>query len=103
MLDHIDSYEISEWMAFEHAFGPIGPEYRDEALALIHDQLQLLCSMYGAVNWQDKNPVGEPKPIPRPSQVFLKEPEKDKDEYDEKALKEKAAAARALSMAFDHH
>lgn len=48
LLDRIDSHEISEWMAFERAFGPLGDEWSNEALAAIYDQLQILCAVMGS-------------------------------------------------------
>lgn len=70
MLACIDSPEIAEWMAFERAFGPIGHEWRDEMLASIHEQLQMLNFLYGAVNSEeDENPVPEPIRMPRPPDV----------------------------------
>lgn len=45
-------------MAFERAFGPLGDEWRDEALIGIHDQLQIL----GAVMGSDLERTQFPRP-----------------------------------------
>jgi hypothetical protein len=74
MLECVDSYEISEWMAYERAFGPLTGEYRDRALSAIYDQLLLANRMFGAVNFED-NPVPEDMPrLPHVDEVYrLKE------------------------------
>lgn len=69
MLECIDSYELAEWMAFERAFHPIGPDYRDEALAQIHDQLVLLNKMYGE-QFED-NPAEKLDRMIRPHEIML--------------------------------
>lgn len=74
MLACIDSYELSEWMAFERAFGPIGSEYNDRALMAIHEQLLLLCRMFGEVNFES-NPIGHPEKLrlPSPDEIYEKQ------------------------------
>lgn len=59
MLDRIDSHEISEWMAFERAYGPLGDEWSNEALAAIYDQLQVLCAVMGSD--ADRVPLRKPR------------------------------------------
>lgn len=62
-------------MAFERAFGPIGNEWRDEALASIQEQLQILRSCLG--DDSDK----EPMPRPR-AWAGADEPDESDDEDD---------------------
>lgn len=67
MLDRISAKEVSEWMAYEKATGPLGHQYSDDLLAHIHEQLQNLSYITGA-QYED-NPAGLPKRIPRPYQI----------------------------------
>jgi hypothetical protein len=69
LLDHIDSRELSEWDAFERAFGPLGDAYQKEALAAIHDKLEQLMYVIG-MEYGEENPVPKPEQYPRPSDVF---------------------------------
>lgn len=72
MLDSIDSYEISEWIAFERAFGPLGSGYNDRALAAIHAQITLLCGLIGKGNWGDDFDVDNlPSTIPLPDEMYV--------------------------------
>lgn len=68
MLSRISSYEITEWMAYEKAQGPLLSEYRDDMLASIHEQLQFLCHLYGSQF--EENPVDEPVKLPRPNDLY---------------------------------
>ena len=72
LLDSVTAFELSEWEAYERAFGPLGPQYRDNALAEIHEQLQMIAYILGAANTgkDQDNPVPEPKQVPRPHEVF---------------------------------
>lgn len=70
MLECIDSYEISEWMAYEKAFGPIGPDYRDRALAAIHTQIRQLCIMYGQVHTDGDFDADDIPIIPMPDEIY---------------------------------
>lgn len=68
MLERLDSRELSEWKAFERAFGPVGNEYRDEALASIQETSYFHAYVSGAQ--YEENPVPEPKPYLRPPEWF---------------------------------
>jgi hypothetical protein len=106
-LTRISSRELSEWEAYEREYGPINDRWRDDVLALVHEQLQQLNRLTGAAHFTSKNhrknPVPEPKKIPRPwviheeeepegeeledytsriQQDFWSEPEPDDDEED---------------------
>lgn len=93
MLEHVDSYEIGEWMAYERAFGPINSDWRDLALVAIHNQLAILNKMTGAAHFGENNPIkDEMPPLPKPSEMYLKPDEEpdgstiddiDDDEYEE--------------------
>lgn len=74
LLRSMDSLEVSEWQAYERAFGPLGTTYSDDMLAHIHEQLQLLTHVLGAVNTPkgEENPVPAPKDVPRPPDVYQK-------------------------------
>lgn len=40
MLASLTSRELSEWSAYERAYGPIDNDWRDETLAQIHELMQ---------------------------------------------------------------
>jgi hypothetical protein len=70
MLDGITSTEYRDWRAFEIANGPLDGRYSDEALASIHEQLQVVAFLVGAqLAGKRKNPVPKPKHFPRPSEA----------------------------------
>ena len=71
LLERVDSRELTEWMAFEKAFGPLGNDYEKEALATIQDSLNALMFLTGQISYGQKNPVPEPTKFPRPHQAFL--------------------------------
>lgn len=77
LLSRTTSYELAEWQAFERAYGPLGREYISDALASIHEQLQILNRMTGE-QFED-NPAAEPSKWPRPNDIFkpVKEDEGD--------------------------
>lgn len=66
----MDSREYSQWMAFERAYGPVGNEWSDEALASIQEQLQQLSYLLSQAKFTDKThrkgPVPKPERFPRP-------------------------------------
>lgn len=84
-MGRISSRELTEWMAFEREEGPIGPRWRDEMLAAIHEQLQRLSHLQGAAHFTDKkhrkNPVPSPKHYPRPHEIFHQDHD-DEERYD---------------------
>lgn len=71
LLHSMDSAEISEWQAYERAFGPLDHAYGDDMLARIHEQLQLLTHVQGAAGAGKDNPIPAPKRVPRPPDVFV--------------------------------
>lgn len=75
MLASIPSYELSEWEAYERAFGPLGKSYTEQALAQIADTLAILLRLYG--EQFEENPVPEPQQFPRPPQWFATEQHDD--------------------------
>jgi hypothetical protein len=79
------SREISQWVAYEQVAGPLGSRYSDDMLAAIHEQLQRLTQLTGAlfVVWGGgDNPAADPEKVKRPHEVFVKPlPPEDDPEY----------------------
>jgi hypothetical protein len=75
LLATVDSYELSEWVAYERVFGPIGSRYNDEMLAQQHEILQSVAYLLGAqvTPKGQKNPIPIPKHTPRPDEQFVQE------------------------------
>lgn len=69
----VDSHELTEWVAYEKAFGPLGSRYNDEMLAQQHELLQTLAYLTGAQVTQknQKNPIPSPRHTPRPDEQFV--------------------------------
>lgn len=80
MLSCVDSHEIAEWMAYERAFGPIGTDYNDRALAAIHAQITQLCIMYAQVNSEDDIDADAFPSIPMPEEYYGKKPDETEEE-----------------------
>jgi hypothetical protein len=74
MLTSMDSWEYTQWMAYEQAWGPLGGEYDSDALASIQEQLQQIAYLLGQAHFTDKNhkrgPIEKPSKFPRPHDVF---------------------------------
>lgn len=68
LLSTVDSFELSEWIAYEKAFGPLGNDYTHEVLASMHELQQALLHLYGAQ--LERNPIPVPKRFPRPDEAF---------------------------------
>ena len=84
LLETTDSYELSEWMAYENAFGPLGNEYRDDMLAAQHEMLQALRHTMGHLWSGEDNEIPEPVKLPRPNDLYdkvFKDPEDEEDDY----------------------
>lgn len=64
MLENVDSHEISEWMAYERAFGPIDNRWRDAALLAIHHELRTGNRMFEGKNWGEEGPLSRKKRDP---------------------------------------
>lgn len=73
MLDRIDSRELTEWVAYEHMFGPLGSQYADNQLASIEERLVFLTEVTGKRG--SKQQPKPPNPVPRPWELN-KEPAK---------------------------
>lgn len=73
-LARISSLELTEWAAYERAYGPINDRWRDDVLAMIHEALQQIMRLQGAAHFTSEkrknNPVPEPKKIPRPWNLY---------------------------------
>jgi hypothetical protein len=76
LLSRISSYELAEWEAYERANGPLGNDYMNEALASLHEAIQLNTFVIG-MGYGDENPVEKPIKYPRPTEVFKPPPEED--------------------------
>lgn len=82
MLSRISSYELTEWRAYELAFGPLDSSYRDEIAASSHEMLQAMRHTMGQLWATDgDNPVSEPQQLPRPHALY-RNPD-DEDDEDE--------------------
>lgn len=77
--------ELSEWEAYEREYGPVNDRWRDEVLAQLHELTQQQMRLLGAAHFTDKkhrkNPVPEPKRVPRPW-VIHEDDEEDQDPKD---------------------
>lgn len=82
----MDSYEFSQWIAFEQAHGPLGGEWTNEAIAGIHEQLQTIAYLLGQAHFTDKQhkngPVPKPEHLPRANE-YNKPPPSIVDNLDE--------------------
>jgi hypothetical protein len=81
LLDRMTSREISEWQAYEQATGPLGHAYMEEALASIHEQLQMLNRLTGA-QFED-NPAPNVQQWPRPPDIFARRAQESEDSQDD--------------------
>lgn len=70
MLHRMSAREVSEWIAYEKATGPLRG-YDEDLLAAVHEQLQLLNHLTGAANAGDDNPIPAPTKVRRPHEIFL--------------------------------
>jgi hypothetical protein len=86
-LAHISSWELSEWEAYEREYGPVNNLFQSEVLAQIHELIQQLNRITGAAHFTNKthrkNPVPEPKKVPRPWIHEEQEDPEDPDREDE--------------------
>lgn len=64
MLTRIGARELTDWEAYEQAFGPLGNIYAEDKLAGIHELLQAVLIGLGAT---DGNTVERQ---PRPNEIF---------------------------------
>lgn len=62
------SYEMTEWQAYEEAFGPVNGMWDRETLAQIHELLQTMAYIAGAQ--AEENPVPQPRTKDRPGSAF---------------------------------
>lgn len=69
-MKRISSYELSQWIAYERASGPLGQIYSQDMLAQIHEQLQAIQYILGAQAAGEESPVPIPFKQPRPSDIF---------------------------------
>lgn len=77
----MSSLELTEWMAFERACGPLGGYYDSDLLAGIHEKLQDILLLTGAQF--EENPAPQPQRIKRPNELYLPEEQEEEDEEDE--------------------
>jgi hypothetical protein len=88
MLRHVDSDELSEWMAYERAFGPLGNEWTASALIAIYAQLQNAVGILAVSGGADADDIEE-VPLHPPTEFYkdpelrgIPEPDDDENEYD---------------------
>lgn len=81
MLHRMSSRELSEWKAYEHKNGLLGPRWEQEMLREIHYQQQVaLHTMVGMkIKSGATNPVPDPERLPAPNE-FVKPPDEDGEE-----------------------
>lgn len=60
--------ELSQWIAYKRAFGPLGNSYLCEVMASVLEQLQQLTYLTGAVNGAE---LAKPQRIMRPRNIFV--------------------------------
>jgi hypothetical protein len=74
----MDSYEFSQWIAFERSHGPLGGEWDADALASIQEQLQQISYLLGQAHFTDKThkrgPIPKPERFPRPHESLRRIP-----------------------------
>ncbi|WP_415840191.1 hypothetical protein [Nocardiopsis gilva] len=73
LLTRIDARELTEWQAYELVYGPLGPAYEREMLALAVEGEQRTHHLMGAAHFTDDkhpNPIDPPERIARPSEWF---------------------------------
>lgn len=62
MLRRMSSYELSQWAAYEQAFGPLGTSYADDLLAGIFEAVQ--------ASYRDVEEDGPVEHFPRRHEFF---------------------------------
>lgn len=85
MLRHVDSLELSEWMAYERAHGPLDDKWTAAALIAIYEQLQLANRIEAAKmtdDIPDAVPLHPPTEFYRDDESRGVEVEDDDDEWD---------------------
>lgn len=70
LLDTVSSEELAELRAYEYINGPIGPQYVQETLAALHEQLQRVVSTIIAVNTKDEDDIPNVASYPRPYEIY---------------------------------
>jgi hypothetical protein len=62
------SRELSEWIAFEQVYGPIGMKWDREVAAQMHELTQATNHLLGGLMADEKHPnqVPQPESLPRP-------------------------------------
>jgi hypothetical protein len=78
MLNSMDSWEFSQWIAFERSHGPLGGEWNAEVLSSIQEQLQQVGYLLSQAHFTDKThkrgPVDKPERYSRPWEVMKSTP-----------------------------
>lgn len=70
LLETVSSRDLAELRAYERLNGPIGPQYIQESLACMHEQLQRIVAAVYAVNVKDEDDIPEVVAYPRPPEIF---------------------------------
>lgn len=74
LLTKISSYELTQWIAFERVNGPLGPQYSNDMLANIHEQLQAVQFILGRMSAGEDSPVPQPHKMLRAHEVLTHHP-----------------------------
>jgi hypothetical protein len=98
MLARIPSYELTEWKAYERAFGPLGQFYETDVMAAMHEQLQHIAALL------TQDGKGSVEHIPRPMEVWktVLDRQEAEDKVEEMSDEESnAAAVAAMNLMFE--
>lgn len=86
MLERITSPELTEWEAYERAYGPLGSVYSENKLAELHELMQALL-----LSFSTEENKGTVKRQPRPHEVWeaMVEAQAEADMTDEEREEQK--------------
>lgn len=68
MLARTPSYRLTEWMAYEQLFGPLGSQYESNQLASIEERLAYLTEVTAKKG--SKQQAKSPEHVPRPWELY---------------------------------
>lgn len=80
MLRHVDSLELSEWIAYERAYGPLDDKWTAGALIAIYEQLQLANRLEAAKRTDE---VPDPIPLHPPTEFYKDDESRGVEEVDD--------------------
>lgn len=98
LLRKIPSYELTQWKAYERAFGPLGNFYAADVWAGIHEQLQRIAALL------TEGGKATVERLPRPMEVYKVALERQEIEEQAEEISDEEsnrAAIAAMNMMFD--